>query len=170
MAKNADSNGLEKTLLLVLSLISVGLLVAIIFVWYSALNKNDQTTKPGDFIQPENQTASPSPTPIESSESSPSSQAQMSKKSSLVLNSPKNEDVVSASTTNVSGTAGPNSAITVTGGKEDAVTFADENGAFSLDVKLDEGRNDLTVSAFDSPNDVSSTRSDQLVSVVYIGQ
>lgn len=167
MAKNPDSNGLEKTLLLVLSLISVGLLVAIIFVWYSALNKDNQTTKPGDFIQPESQTITPQPTPAEST-SSP--QTQTSNASPLVVATPKNEDVVHTGVINVSGTAPVNSVVTITGGKEDVVTFADEKGVFNLDVKLDEGRNDLVVTSFDNTSDMNSLRGDQAVSVIYIIQ
>lgn len=160
MAKNSDSNGMEKTLLLFLSLISVGLLVAIVFVWYSALNKNNKpATKPGDFIQPESQTASSSIMPSESSSSS-----QIQQTSWLILSSPKNEDVVSTKMIIVSGMAKPNASITITGGQEDLIDTADAAGAFSFEVKLKEGQNDLEVTAFDS----SGNKSSQIVSVVYM--
>lgn len=160
MVKNSDSNGMEKTLLLFLSLISAGLLVAIVFVWYSALNKNNPpSTKPGDFIQPETQSASPSNTPSESSASSQTQPAAW-----LVLNSPKNEEVVSTKTVVVSGTAKPNASLTVTGGFEDLVETADATGAFNFEVKLNDGQNDLEVTAFDA----SGNKSRQAVSVVYM--
>lgn len=161
MAKNPDSNNLEKTLLLVLSFISVGLLVAIIYVWYSALGNNSKGgTKPGDFLKPE-QNPSQNVAPAEAS---PSSQTQMTKNLGLNITSPAAEEVVSTKSVVVTGTSSPNASITVTGSKDDVIVMADADGIFSGSVNLNEGQNDLVITAFDS-NGVQTT---QVVSVVYI--
>ncbi len=160
MAKNPDSNNLEKTLLLVLSLISVGLLVAIIYVWYSALGGSKGGTKPGDFLKPE-QNASETATPAEAS---PSTSTQTPKTLSLLISSPAVEAVVSANSATVTGTTSPNANITITGGKDDIISTADASGTFSELVTLNEGQNDLIVTAFDSNGAMAS----QPVSVVYM--
>jgi|GEM_PF-4339296 hypothetical protein len=162
MAKNNDSNNPEKTLLLVLSLISVGLLVAIVYVWYSALGSNKGGTKPGDFIKPEpatSQTAAPA-------EASPSTSTptQEPKSISLAISSPAVEEVVSTSSVKVAGATSPNANITITGGKEDIISTADANGEFSDLVSLIEGQNNLVITVFDN----SGTQTSQSVSVVYM--
>ena len=158
MAKTTDSNNLEKTLLLVLSLISVGLLVAIIYVWYSALGDSKGGTQPGDFLKPE-PAASETATPVEASPS-----AQTPKTLSLVINSPAVEEVVSVSSVTVTGTTSANANITITGGKVDIISVADANGEVSETVTLNEGQNDLVVTAFDS----NGIQISQTVNVVYM--
>ena len=158
MAKNADSNNLEKTLLMVLSFISVGLLVAIIYVWYSALGNNKGGTKPGDFLKPE-PAATETATPAEASPS-----AQTPKALGLVITSPAVEEVVSVSSVTVTGTTAANANITITGGKVDIISVADANGEVSETVTLNEGQNDLVVTAFDS----NGIQISQTVNVVYM--
>lgn len=160
MTKGPDSNNLEKALLLALSLISVGLLIAIIYVWYSALGGSKSGTKPGDFLKPEpaaSETALPT-------ESSPSSSAQMSKNLSLVISSLAAEAVVATKSVTVTGTASPKANLTITGGMDDVISVTDASGAFSEPVSLNEGQNDLVVTAFDG----SGAQVSQTVSVVYM--
>jgi len=165
MVKNAQSNNLEKTLLFVLSLISVGLLVAIIYVWYTALgNTSKEGTKPGDFLKPEQgQSQKNGPDEIPSQATS-SSQAQTQKTLSLVIATPSADEVISAKSAAVSGTTSANATVTITGGKDDVITTADASGGFTEPVNLNEGQNDLVVSAFDS----NGNQTNQTVSVVYI--
>lgn len=161
MAKGSDSNNLEKTLLLVLSFISVGLLIAIIYVWYSALNGANKTgTKPGDFIKPEQ------PQTQNVLESSPSSEVPSPKTGSLIVTSPKDEDVVSAKTVSVTGSTLAKSSVTITGGKDDVIATVSADGSFNEEITLNEGQNDLVVTSFDDlGNQVTQT-----VRVVYMPQ
>lgn len=161
MVKGSDSNNLEKTLLLVLSFISVGLLVAIIYVWYSALSSTNKTgTKPGDFIKPEQ------PQTQNVQESSPSSEVPAPSAGSLSVTSPKDQDVVSAKTVSVAGTTLAKGSVTVTGGRDDVIATVSADGSFSEEITLNEGQNDLVVTSFDDlGNQVTQT-----IRVVYIPQ
>lgn len=162
MAKNADSSNLEKTLLFVLSLISVGLLVAIVYVWYTALGTSKGGTKPGDFLKPDSttQTTNVSSTP----EATSSGTAQTGGALTLNIISPAAQEVVSSKAAVVTGTTLPNATLTITGGKDDVISSADAGGAFTESVNLNEGQNDLVISAFDGiGNQVNQT-----VSVVYV--
>lgn len=162
MAKNADSNNLEKTLLFVLSLISVGLLVAIVYVWYTALGTGGGGTKPGDFLKPDSttQTANVSGTP----EATSSGATQTGGALTLSITSPAAQEVVSAKSVVVTGITLPSATLTITGGKDDVISSADADGAFTESVNLDEGQNNLVVSAFDG----NGNQVNQTVSVVYV--
>lgn len=162
MAKNADSNNLEKTLLFVLSLISVGLLVAIVYVWYTALGAGKGGTKPGDFLKPDSttQTTNVNSTP----EATSSGTAQTGGALTLSITSPAAQEVVSTKSVVVTGTTQPSATLTITGGKDDVISSADAAGGFSESVNLNEGQNDLVISAFDgNGNQVNKT-----VSIVYV--
>lgn len=157
MAKNKHNNQTEKYLLLGLSLISVGLLVAIVYVWSNALGKS-ATSKPGDFLKTEQLNP-----PVETA--SPAAQVSEAKVP-LTIISPQNQDVVSSKTLVVSGQTLANANLTMTGGKEDLISQADENGEFSEEATLEEGDNTISITVFDEMGQQTS----QTVLVIYAPQ
>lgn len=69
-----------------------------------------------------------------------------SKEISLVVISPKNGDTLSSTNVTVTGKTAPNADVFV----NDAEGKADMNGNFSITLGLDEGKNQITVSANDA--------------------
>ena len=165
MAKNSSSdNAWEKPLLVILSLISLGLLVAIVYVWYTALSTKELGTKPGDFLKvEESQNATPSSSSKAENEASPSMET-TSNILNLAISGPKNEAVVDAKTLTISGTTAPNATITVSGGKAEVAGSADLVGGFQLDVTLEEGENNLVVTAFDE----AGSQVEKSLTIVYV--
>lgn len=153
-SKADNSNPSEKVLLLILSLISVGLLVAIVYVWYNALGKS-APSKPGDFLKTEQ-----TKTPVETA--TPSAQIP-EVLVPLTITSPKDQEVLTTKTLTVSGQTLPMANLTITGGKEDVISQADETGEFSEKITLEEGDNSLTVTAFDEAGHQTS----QTVTIIY---
>ncbi len=161
MAKSkSDSNQTEKFLLVVLSLISVGLLVAIVYVWSNALSKNSPT-KPGDFLKTEPATttteAPATPSAGNAADSWPEPEVKPSESEvRLTINSPIDQEVVTNKALTVSGQTSAAANLTIVGAKEDVVSQADAAGAFSEKVTLDEGDNKITVTVFGSDGNQTS--------------
>lgn len=81
----------------------------------------------------------------------------------ITLDKPDDNDVVTNDTVNVSGITKPLTWLTVSGESGDYIIESNEDGAFSQDVDLTAGVNQILVSAFDSQGTQSTTR----VLVVY---
>jgi hypothetical protein len=98
-------------------------------------------------------TVAPTPTPT----------SQNIGEASITLDKPEDDDVVTVTPVAVSGITKPLSWITVSGEKGDYIIQSDETGAFSQDVDLVGGVNQIKITAFDSTGNQSS----QKVLVVY---
>ncbi|MGA2910889.1 MAG: hypothetical protein ABSE04_03785 [Candidatus Microgenomates bacterium] len=83
--------------------------------------------------------------------------------SSITLDKPENNDVVTVTPLTVTGITKPLSWVTVSGEKGDYITQSDETGVFSQDVDLTPGANQIKVTSLDSQGNESS----QKVLVVY---
>lgn len=81
----------------------------------------------------------------------------------IVLDGPENNDVVTTSSTTVSGITKPLSWITVSGEDDDYIIQADNEGVFTQDVNLISGVNQIKITAFDA----AGSQSIQKVLVVY---
>lgn len=68
----------------------------------------------------------------------------------IALDKPQNNDVVTLSSTQVSGITKPLTWVTVSGEDEDYIIQSDEKGLFSQDVSLIAGINQIKITAFDS--------------------
>lgn len=159
MPKNkSESSQTEKILLLILSLISLGLLAAIVYVWYTALSGRAAVSKPGDFLKTE-QTANPTrPEPP----ATPSTQNPIVALP-LQIDSPQDEEIVTSKTVLVSGKSLMGAHLTIIGGKEDVVSEVSEDGSFSEKVTLTEGDNELQITVFDE----DGNQANQKVLVIY---
>lgn len=75
----------------------------------------------------------------------------------LSVKEPKDGSIAKAQNVDVSGETVPNSIILVSGGQSDQVTQADKSGRFKIQVKLYEGKNDLSIARFSPDSQESDT-------------
>ncbi|MCL5004036.1 MAG: hypothetical protein M1352_02070 [Patescibacteria group bacterium] len=157
MAKNDAMNKSEKPLLIILSLISLGLLIAIIYVWYNALsNRSQNPPNQGILTPPQNEQSQ--------SQSTPSAGTPESTGVVLNINTPQMQDVVASPTLTIEGTTGPKASVALSDASDETIATADVSGAFSATLALDMGENQITVTAFDSKGQSKS----EVLNVVYM--
>lgn len=78
----------------------------------------------------------------------------------LTLTSPEDESVVFQNSATISGKTEPFSLVVISGGAEDQVLNANEEGSFSLPLSLSEGPNEIVVTAYGkNGEEIAETRS-----------
>lgn len=164
MAKNNNSSsGIEKMVLVVLSLISLGLLVAIVYVWYNALTSKEGS-KPGDFLRTEQGVTPPAqPESTEASNQTPD-QVTAPLNRLIILSPAEEENFVVSKNLTVTGRTAANAVVVLSGGLEDVTVNADENGDFEATVALNQGENEIEVVSFDE----NGAQASQTINIVYV--
>lgn len=76
--------------------------------------------------------------------------------STLIITSPKNEDIVNNSLLEITGTASPNSQVIVNTSLKHYQTTASDNGEFKLETDLESGLNNIQIDAFDQSDNQST--------------
>lgn len=76
--------------------------------------------------------------------------------SSLIISSPKNEDIVANSLLEIIGSATPNSQIIVNTSLKHFQTTASDKGEFKMEIDLESGLNSIQVDAFDTADNQST--------------
>lgn len=67
----------------------------------------------------------------------------------LTVASPEDNAIINTTTVKIAGAAKAGTTVTITGGNEDIVSEANNDGSFALDVPLKDGENNLTITVFD---------------------
>ncbi len=115
---------------IVLSFIAVvvGLLVAGVGFYFFTSSKMQPKTK-----NPTVASATPHPTDTS--------------KLSLTITNPQSESVTTKSLTTISGSTSPDATVMINTGSTDSVVTPSSSGAFSSDISLDDGENQITITA-----------------------
>ncbi|MBI2465567.1 hypothetical protein HYV64_05485 [Candidatus Shapirobacteria bacterium] len=76
--------------------------------------------------------------------------------STLIISSPKNEDIVANSLLEIIGTASPNSQIIINTSLKHFQTTASDKGEFKMEIDLESGLNNIQIDAFDAADNQST--------------
>lgn len=128
------------TLLIILIMILAAGVGYVLFSLKGRLNLNPATSNTQNYTLP-----------VTSPEAGNQTAANTSDKISLSISSPANGATLSSAKVTVSGKTSPNAEVFI----NDQSTTADASGNFSLNLTLDEGSNNLVVSANDAEGNVA---------------
>ena len=95
------------------------------------------------------------------------SQNQTTQAAKITLSSPTAEEVVKNKVIKVEGTAPANDLIVVTSPVQEAITQTAQNGSFGTSITLEEGENELTITAYTQEGIVDDNH---IISVVYTSE
>jgi hypothetical protein len=122
--------------------VAVGFILGLIItfaIWTANKGLNSIANKP------------PTPTPTASVSPSPSSNLQPTTNNlQLTITSPDNEILVTKDTITLTGKTSPQAAVAITTAGGQDIVIADSTGAFTEDIKLEGGYNQITATAYDS--------------------